>query len=186
MRTTYNDREMRKLAVIVVFASFSISGCNAARLQKTGDRMVRVERAGAGIAKEVDSFAAEQEEDCRAQNLQTQEERAECVSVALKAVETTEAATVALKAALVTFWNLYPVLEAKVVNKERLSAEDIGELLGMAERVYAEYAKLLEVIKEIRAARKGGAAGDQASVDVAELEAQVAEVESAIAGLGVL
>jgi hypothetical protein len=177
---------MRKLAVIVVFASLSISGCNAARLQKTGDAMVRVERAGSGIVKEVDAFAVEQEENCRAQNLQTQDERAECVAVALKAVEVTEAATQALKAALVTFWNLYPVLEAKVVNKERLSADDIGELIAMADRVYAEYAKLLEVIKEIRAARKTEPAGDQASLDVIELEAQVAEVRGAVARLGAM
>ncbi len=145
---------MRRFAVfplaVTIFAAPALSGCTAAQLRKSADAMVRIEKATEGVVEDVDTFAAAEKELCVAQDLQTKEARAECIGPALKAVTITEAATQALRAALITFWELYPVLEAKIERGEKLSAEDLKPLFQAADRVQSEYRKLLPIIEEVR------------------------------------
>ena len=144
---------MRRFIVLPLVATLFVplTSCAASQLRNTGDAMVRIEKAAGGIVEDVDEFAESEKQKCVAKDLQTKEVRAECIEPALKAVTVTEAATQALRAALVTFWELYPLLEAKLARGERLSLEDLGPLLEAADRVQAEYKKLLPVIEEVRA-----------------------------------
>lgn len=142
---------MRRTVVFPLVATLFVPlGCAASQLRNTGDAMVRIEKATAGVVEDVDAFAESEKQRCIAKDLQTKEARAECIGPALGAVTVTEAATQALRAALITFWELYPLLEAKLARGERISLEDLGPLLEAAGRVQAEYKKLLPVIEEVR------------------------------------
>lgn len=117
--------------------------------------MVRLERGAEELVLEMDHFGAEEEQRCRAKGLETREERASCVETAAKAVQATQTVVQALKAALETFWRLYPELEAKLEGGEKVSVEDLGVLFTVADQVRDEYAKLVPLVRSIR-----GSAGE--------------------------
>lgn len=144
---------MRKIPALILTSAL-VAGCSHQQLRRTGDRMVRIERGAEGLVDQVVEFKESKIDDCRAKSLPTPEEREECVAPAIKLVEGTEAATQALRAALITFWELYPVLEAKLINKEKVTADDLADLGERAARVATEYATLVDMI---RSAREGSA-----------------------------
>jgi len=143
---------VRTTQALTLAAAVLASGCSHQQLRRTGDRMIRVERGAEGLVEQVVEFKDARIADCRAQDLLTAEDREACVEPAVKLVEGTEAATQALRAALVTFWEVYPVLEAKLLNREKITADDLADLAARASRVASEYAALVDMI---RAAREG-------------------------------
>ena len=167
-------KHFRIRALCVILCALWVAGCNLRNLRRTGDAMVRVERAAEELVLEVDDFGASEEERCRDLGLETKAERAECVATALKVVEGSEVAIQALKAALETFWRLYPEIEAKLEAGEKVGAEDLAVLFQIADQVRAEYAKLVPLVQELRGP-------DQASL---ELELLLGEAEIAIVCAG--
>lgn len=112
--------------------------------------MIRVERGSQGVVDGVSAARAAVKEDCVAQQLETEAERMACIEKILETVRATKAGVQAVKAALVSFWTLYPVLEAKLERGERLTASDLAALASRADAVYAAYADLVTYAKEIK------------------------------------
>jgi hypothetical protein len=112
--------------------------------------MVRVERGTQGVVDGVSAAKDAVKEDCIAQDLQTEAERMACVEDALNAVRGSKAAVQGVKAALVTFWTVYPVLEAKLERGDRLSAADLADLASKADAVVAAYRDLIKYAKEAK------------------------------------
>lgn len=140
---------MRRFTLVA--ALLPALACSHAQLERTGDGMVRVERATEGVVDGVVAFKDVVKEDCVAQNLATEAERAECVEKAVKAVKASKVGVAAVRAALVSFWELYPVLDQKLANGERLTADDLAELARRAQAVATAYQ---ELIKEVQAAKR--------------------------------
>lgn len=130
------------LAIFLAFA------CTPQELRRAGDRMLRVERGAQGLVTEVERFKTQKIDECRAQDLATAEDRAACVAPATELVESTEVSVRALRASLVTFWELYPLLEARTLDGGRLSPEDLAMVLERAGRVAQEYLRLAESVRE--------------------------------------
>jgi hypothetical protein len=112
--------------------------------------MVRVERGTQGVVDGVSAAKDVVKEDCIAQDLQTEAERMACVEDVLSAVRGSKAAVQGVKAALVSFWTLYPILEAKLERGERLGASDFAELASKADAVVAAYQDLIKYAKEAK------------------------------------
>jgi hypothetical protein len=130
----------------VIFAA----GCTHSQLRSAGDNMVRVERATQGVVDGVVAYKDVVKADCVEQNLQTEAERAKCVEKAVAVLRVSEPAVQGVKAALVSFWELYPVLEAKLVNKEKVTGADLADLAARAARVAAEYEALIKAVQEAK------------------------------------
>lgn len=141
---------MRRPLNALVVSTALLAGCSATQLRNAGDKMVRVERAAQGASDGVVAFKDATIETCRDQRLETEAERANCVEAAVQLVKVAQPLVQGVRAALISFWELYPVLEAKLVNGEKLSADDLAELADRASRVAAEYGKLLKAIKDAR------------------------------------
>jgi len=141
---------VRKLATTALVCLALAAGCSHQQLERTGDKMIRVERGTEGLVAEVVKFKDDKIAECREQSLPSEAERAACVEPATKLVEGTEPAVQALRAALITFWELYPVLEARLEGGERITPEEIAELSERAGRVLAEYATLVQMIREAK------------------------------------
>lgn len=133
----------------LVAAALFATGCSHMQLERTADKMVRLERGTESVVAGVVQFKDTTKADCIAQKLKTEAERAACVDKALKAVRASQPAVLTVKAALVSFWHLYGVLEAKLVNGERLSQHDVAELVARGATVVNAYAKLVESVKEV-------------------------------------
>ena len=112
--------------------------------------MVRVERGTEGVVDGISAAKDVVKDDCAEQQLETEAERMACVEDILAAVRGSKVAVQAVKAALVTFWTLYPVLEAKVARGEKISASDLGELVRRADEVVAAYSDLIKFAKEAK------------------------------------
>ena len=139
---------MRRLALTTALCA--LVGCSHAQLESTGDKMVRVERATTGVVDGVVGFKDATKEDCLAQNLATEAERAKCVEKALAAVKASKAGVATVRAALVTFWELYPVLDRKLAEGGRLTAEDLAELVALATAVADAYQELIKEVQEAK------------------------------------
>lgn len=129
----------------LVFA-FALSACSHAQLEKTGDAMVRVERSTQGVVDGISAAKDAVKEDCIAKQLETEAERMACIEDVLAAVRGSKAAVQAVKAALVTFWTLYPVLE----QGKKITPADLAELASRADAVYAAYRDLVKYAKEAK------------------------------------
>lgn len=140
---------MRSAAVTLVLA-LCATGCSHAQLRSAGDQMVRAERATEGVVTGVVAFKEATKEDCIAQNLATEAERATCVEKALAAVQASRVGVEAVRAALVTFWELYPVLDAKLASGERLAAEDLADLVARGAAVAEAYQRLITQVQEAK------------------------------------
>lgn len=125
-------------------------GCAHAELEDVGDAMVRVERGAQGVVDGVSAAKDAVKEDCVAQDLETEAERMACVEDMLDVVRGTKAAVAAVRAALVSFWTLYPVLEAKLDRGDKLTAADMAALAEKAGAVYAAYEDLIQYAKEVK------------------------------------
>jgi len=125
-------------------------GCSHSQLQDAGDKMVRVERATEGVVTGVVAFKDATKGDCIEQNLATEGERAKCVEKALATVKVSKVGVAAVRAALVTFWELYPVLEAKLAGGGRLGAEDLAALASAATGVAQAYQTLITEVQEAK------------------------------------
>ncbi len=112
--------------------------------------MVRIERATAGVADGISAAKVVVKEDCIAKQLETEAERMACVEDILVAVRGTKTAVQAVKAALVTFWTLYPVLEARLEAGGKVTPADLAELVRRADAVVTAYQDLLKYAKEVR------------------------------------
>jgi len=125
--------------------------------------MVRVERGTQAIVDEGIEFKKAEIDRCRELELETQEERAECVKTASTVVDTVEAITATIRLELIAFWSVYPLLEAKLANKERLSFDDIEKLIEIGGRVMDAYQELVEVLSTISESERPQAALDVVS-----------------------
>lgn len=141
---------MKTKRTVILLAALCLSGCSHAQLTKAGDSMVRVERATEGVVDGVVAFKDVTKEDCIAQNLATEAERATCVEKALATVKASKVGVAAVRAALVTFWKLYPVLDRKLAEGGRLSAGDIAELTALATAVADAYQELIKEVQEAK------------------------------------
>jgi uncharacterized protein YaiE (UPF0345 family) len=116
--------------------------------------MVRVERATQGVVDGVSETKDAIKDDCVAQveagTLRTEAERMKCVEGALKLVRGSKVAVQAVKAGLVSFWTLYPVLEAKLERGEKLSVGDLAKLVSKADAVGRAYQDLIKYAKELK------------------------------------
>jgi hypothetical protein len=139
---------------VAALLALALTGCAGTPLQRTGDGMIRVERGTQGVVDGVSATKDVIKADCVAQaeagKLQTEAQRLQCVDKALKMVRGTKAAVQAVKAALVTFWTLYPVLEAKVDRGEKLTASDLGALTSRADEVVKAYRDLIKYAQEAK------------------------------------
>jgi hypothetical protein len=135
---------------LLLAAALLLAGCSHAQLESTGDKMVRVERATEGVVDGVVAFKDVTKDDCIAQNLATEAERAQCVEKALAAVKVSKVGVAAVRVALVSFWQLYPVLDRKLTEGGRLGAEDLAELAARAAAVADAYQKLIKEVQEAK------------------------------------
>lgn len=135
---------------LLLAATMAMSACAHSHLVKSGDAMVRAERGTEGVVAEVLEFKDATIKSCRAQDLLTPEARAECADPAVKAVELTEASVETIKAALVSFWTLYPILEAKFDSGERPSAAELAELATSSAAVLSAFQGLVKAVKEAK------------------------------------
>jgi len=142
---------MRTISLIL---AITCSGCAGAKLERYGDRMIRVERATEGVVRGVHQTKELIKSDCEQQEaagkLQTEAERMKCIEGALELVRGSKVAVQAVKAALVSFWVLYPVLEAKIEHGEKLDARDFAMLASKAGAVTTAYQDLIRYTKEIK------------------------------------
>lgn len=142
---------MRALHLLLVL---SLTGCAGAKLERYGDAMVRVERGTQGVVDGVSATKNVIKQDCVAQveagKLTTEAERMKCVEGALELVRGSKVAVQAVKAALVSFWTLYPVLEAKLQRGEKLDAGDLAGLVSRSDAVVAAYQDLIKYAKEAK------------------------------------
>lgn len=140
-------------AVAAVLA-LTLTGCAGTNLQRAGDGMIRIERGTQGVVDGVSATKDVIKADCVAQveagKLQTEAARLQCVDKALKMVRGSKAAVQAVKAALVTFWTLYPVLEAKVDRGEKITASDLAALTSRGDEVVKAYQDLIKYAKEAK------------------------------------
>ena len=110
--------------------------------------MIRIERSTTGV---VDGISAAKDavlEACRAKELPTEEQRLACVGKALDAVRGSQAAVATVRAALVTFWTFYPLLEAKARAGETVSAAELAALIQHADAVVDAYRQLAEYARK--------------------------------------
>ena len=142
---------MRALHLIL---ALSLTGCAGVKLQRYGDAMVRVERGTQGVVDGVSATKDMIKQDCVAQvdagKLKTEAERMKCIEGALKLVRGAKVAVQAVKAGLVSFWTLYPMLEAKLERGEKLDARDFAKLMSKADAVVAAYQDLIKYAKETK------------------------------------
>lgn len=135
---------------VLAAAATLLLGCTHAQLVKSGDAMIRVERGTQGVVEGVVVYKDQTKKTCIDKNLETAEERAECVAKALRAVEVSEDSVKVIKEALRAYWTLYPVLEAKFQNGERPTQEELAELASRAADVYAAFKSLVQGVKEAK------------------------------------
>lgn len=124
--------------------------CSHAQLEAAAETVIRAERGTAVLVEGVVDYKDVVKEDCIAQNLQTEAERAACVEKALKAVKVSRASLQGVRAALVSFWEVYGLLEAKLVRKEKITGADLADLLARGARVVTEYEAMIKAIKEAK------------------------------------
>lgn len=128
----------------------SVLGCTHAQLERTGDAMLRAERATQALSDGAVQFGEQTKAECVAKDLQAESERAQCVAVARKVVEAAELGVSAVKTALVSFWGAYAVLETRAAAGGRLRASDLHPLLADVGVVGAAYADLVRTIQEAK------------------------------------
>ncbi len=138
-----------RFAAILTFA-FLVTACAGTDLERVGDAMVRVERGTQGIADGVSAAKEIVKDECAAKQLETEAERMACVEDILAVVRGSKTAVQAVRAALVTFWSAYPVLESKLERGEKLTAADFAELAQRADDVYSAYSDLVRYAKETK------------------------------------
>lgn len=140
---------MLRAATVVVTLVF-VSACAGAKLERVGNAMIRVERGTEGVVDGVSAAKDAVKEECVSRQLQTEAERMKCVEDILEVVRGSKVAVAAVRAALVSFWTFYPIMEAKLERGEKLGPEDLQQLAAHAHDVYAAYQVLVEYAKEIR------------------------------------
>lgn len=138
---------MRRFAFALVLLAAS---CSSSQLRAAGTNMIRVERATAGVVDGVVAYKDTVKEDCIAQNLATEAERAACVERAVKVLSISQVGVVAVKAALASFWALYPVLEEKLARGERIEAGDMADLAARGTEVVEAYQQLIRAVQEAK------------------------------------
>lgn len=142
---------MRTLQILL---ALSVTSCASAKLERYGDAAVRIERSTQGVVDGVHATKETIKADCvlqaQAGKLTTEAERMKCVEKALQLIDVTTVAVQAVKAALVSFWTLYPVLEARIQGGEKLGAADWAKLMSKADAVVAAYQDLVKYAKEMK------------------------------------
>lgn len=112
--------------------------------------MIRVERATEGVVDGVVAYKDTVKEECIAKALETEAERAACVERAVQALSVSQVAVAGVKAALTSFWALYPVLEEKLARGERLGAGDMADLAARGTAVVEAYEQLIRAVQEAK------------------------------------
>jgi hypothetical protein len=142
------------MRAIHLILALSLTSCAGAKLERYGDAAIRIERGTQGVVAGVRETKEVMKADCVAQveagKLKTEAERMKCVEKALKLVRASKAAVQAVKAALVSFWTLYPVLEAKLERGEKLGARDWAKVASKADAVVAAYQDLIKYAQEAK------------------------------------
>jgi len=128
----------------------SSPACSRAQLEASGDAMLRVERATEGAVDVVIAYKEQVLSACEARDLATRDEREACVEPARRLVDASEPVVLAVRAALVSFWEVYPLLEARIEAGKRITPEDFAELAARAQRVSSAYRELLGAIKDTK------------------------------------
>lgn len=138
---------MRRLLLSILLP---LAACSYANLQRTGDAMLRAERATQAVSDGVIAFKDATKEECIRQNLATEAQRAACVERAVQALEVTRVGVASVAAALTTFWESYAVIESRLNAGGRVTQHDVLVLAGHGARVTEAYAKLVREIEEVR------------------------------------
>lgn len=138
------------LAFAVAFVLVALPGCAHSTMERAGDAMLRAERASQAVVDGVVAFKDATKDDCVAQDLATESERAACVERAVKAIEISRVGISAVAAALTTFWETYAVLQARVDAGERVSKTDLLMLADHGAKVIGAYDTLVREIQEVR------------------------------------
>lgn len=138
---------MKKLAIFT-FLTATATGCTHVQLEKSAQAALITEKSAAGGLRAVDAWAGSEKDRCKALNLQTAAERAECIGDALKAVEISETVGKELAVALEAFWDVWSVLKAKSDNG-KLSPSDWAQLTSVTAKVLKQFDALRPHLKKI-------------------------------------